>query len=166
MQNVLSRRIPQPLACVALCVLLLATVTVPAHAQGSVSFRTGPCVTPDSTPAVNLTDVVDAPEVRASLKPATGFPAYPSEIRRPGYEGQVVVAFIVDKHGKVDPRSVMVMSSTDPLLSRWACQATPGIAFYPAKDHGHPVASQTMLPFVYHGPPATDSAPQGHSPEK
>ena len=155
----------QPFTRLVCWALLLATVVVPLQAQQPAApFVTGPCSPPDSLAMASLSQVVSNPEVPPMQKSGQGLPDFPAEVQRAGYNGKVVVAFIVTAHGRVDPTSVVVMSSTDSRLSRWACKATPSIRFVPARDHGHAVTTQTMLPFIYHGPPAKDSTPQSHRP--
>ena len=145
--------------------LIFAALGVPLQAQQPATpFVTGPCSRADSAAIADLARTVDAPEVPPTLKPGMSLPPFPAEVHHAGYNGKVVVAFIVTAHGRVEPGSVMVMSSTDSVLSRWACKVTPGIRFNPAREHGHPVATQTMLPFVYHGPPAKDSASRSYHP--
>jgi outer membrane biosynthesis protein TonB len=104
-----------------------------------------------------LDSVTAHPEMPASLKRGTTLPPFPKAIMRPGYDAVVMVAFVVDDRGRVVPASVFVMSSTDPILSRWACKIVPDIRFNPAEERGRAVASQTSLPFVLHGPPVKDS---------
>ncbi|HEX5437801.1 MAG TPA: TonB family protein [Gemmatimonadaceae bacterium] len=130
-------------------------VALPLHAQQSTPvFLTGPCSRTDSARVVSLESVVASPEVAPMQKAGMRPPAAPSETQHAGYDGKVVVAFVVNAKGRVDPASVFVMSSSDSALSRWACRAAPDIQFSPARDHGHAVAAQAMLPFVFRGPPA------------
>lgn len=137
--------------------VLFALVAAPLQAQQSSASLTGPCTRTGSSSVISLKGIVDNPETPPMLKSGWHLPDFPAEVERPGYEGKVVVAFIVNDHGRVEPSSVVVMSSTDSLLSRWACKVIPGIRFEPARDHGHPVRTQAVMPFIYHGLPATDS---------
>lgn len=125
-----------------------------ASAQDSTKtmFLTGPC--PSSDSLADVSDVVDQPDRAPALEPGLVFPPYPESLRRPGYRGQVVAGFVVERSGKVRSGTVVILSSTDSRLSRWACDAVPQIRLDPARLHGRPVAAQVSLPFLYRGPPA------------
>lgn len=151
------QRTAQALARLVCQALLLAAVGVPLRAQQPATpFVTGPCSPADSVARRNLDHLVAAPEVPPTLKPGMMLPAFPAAVQRAGY-GKVVAAFVVDKHGRVNRTTVTVLSSTDSVLSRWACKVAPSIRFNPARDHGHAVATEAALPFIYHGPAAQDS---------
>ena len=94
----------------------------------------GPCVAagaawqaPPGTAAVPLDSVRAVPPL--------GQPRYPAALRRAGQGGKVVVSFVIDTAGRVDPRSARVTSSPDPALSAAVCDFLPR-ARYARRDGG------------------------------
>jgi TonB family protein len=149
-----SRSIP-PRARHYVALLLAAPALVgPATAQAQASapgFRTGFCVTPDTTSGTldpALSAVVSTPE-RAPVALPSPIPPYPDEVRRDGYRGSVVLAFVVDTLGRPVPTTAEVLESTDAALSRWACGAVRRLRYAPAQHEGRPVFAQAMQPFFY-----------------
>lgn len=134
------------------CAVLIGLVAVlvpglPGTAAGQDGFRTGMCRDADSTTAPDLSHVVSAPAEPPRL--LVGPPRFPDEVRRHGYRGQVVLALVVDTLGVPVPATAAIMSSTDPVLSRWACAAARVLRFTPARHDGGPVAAQAVQPFSY-----------------
>lgn len=75
--------------------------------------------------------------------------SYPADLQKAGVSGIVQVEFVVDKTGKVDPKSIKVVSSSVPQLSEAAKKAVAEIKFKPGQFKGQPVASVVLLPIVY-----------------
>jgi TonB family protein len=137
------RRLLLALACA------LALPLGRAGAQDSAAakpFLTGVC-SPDAF--IDPDSVVAEPEQAPTLPRGFMMPRYPESLHRPGYQGTVSAAFIVGADGVVRPGSVAVMTSTDSVLSRWACDAVPTIRFVPARHHGRTVMTQVVMPFTY-----------------
>lgn len=135
-------------AVVGLAVIPLVAVTRSAAGQAqSAEFRTGMCQNADSATAPDLSAVVEAPAVPPRL--LGGPPKYPTELHRDGYRGEVVLALVVDTLGVPVPGTAAVMSSTDPVLTRWACAAARVLRYAPARHEGRPVAAQVVQPFAY-----------------
>lgn len=65
------------------------------------------------------------------------------------YRGRVVVAFVVDTRGRVERETAVILESTDPRLSAWACENVSLLRFQPAVLAGKPVRAQTALPFQF-----------------
>jgi outer membrane biosynthesis protein TonB len=144
--------------------VLSMSLAAAAHAQAAEArggaFLIGMCVHSDS---LDTRPYVEQPQRAAAQKRGMHLPPFPEALRRPGWEGTVVAAFVVEVDGHVRPGSVAIISSDDPLLSEWACRAVPTMELYPARDDGHPVAAQALLPFTYRGPritPPADSVSQ------
>jgi TonB family protein len=111
-------------------------------------FLTGMCSASESSVASD--SIVDRPERPPSLAPGSEIPRFPDVLRRPGYDGTVVAVFVVDASGTVRPDAVAVMSSSDPILSAWACSVVPAMRFVPAWHDGRAVATEVRMPFRYH----------------
>ena len=141
----------------ALLLLLVPSLAVGAQqTQAAVPFLTGVCTTTDTV--ADLGQYVEQPEKPASIRPDIPIPPFPDTVHRAGYEGKVVVAFIVEANGHARPGKIAVVSSTDPVLSRWACTSIPKMRLEPARDHGKKVASQVILPFAYSVPAAAPAS--------
>jgi len=147
-------------------IALVATMACTANAQqpGSAPFLTGNCASRDSTAVPS--DYVENPERAASIRRDIPIPPFPDTVHRAGYEGKVVAAFIVDRDGRVRDGRVAVLSSTDAVLSRWACASIPKMRLEPARDHGKKVASQVILPFAYSVPADSSRSAKPQSYER
>lgn len=75
---------------------------------------------------------------------------YPSVLERAGVTGRVVVEFVVDTLGRVEPRTLRVVSSTHPAFDQAAIDAVLGTRFRPARVRGQPVRqlARQQLSFV------------------
>lgn len=92
----------------------------------------------------------DQVELPANPLPGMGAaPAYPDNLRKAGIGGRVLVEFIVDEQGKVDPESVNIVSSTHPLLSAAVRSAVVHARFAPAYTKGHVVRQVVQQPVVF-----------------
>lgn len=76
-------------------------------------------------------------------------PRYPEALRAASVEGRVVVRFTVDSTGRIDMRSVEVLSSTHDLFSRAVRDALPGFRFRPAQVGGRRVSALAEMPFEF-----------------
>jgi TonB family protein len=113
---------------------------------------------PDSVPVVPTIDDTQLGKTPPVEVPAT-FPGgqealaafmvkevkYPKKARRDGVQGQVVVAFIVDKDGSVT--DVQVARGVDPLLDAEAVRAVQAMPKWtPGTMNGRPVKVKYTLP--------------------
>jgi protein TonB len=75
---------------------------------------------------------------------------YPTVLERAGVTGRVVMEFVVDTLGRVEPRSLRVVSSTHPAFDQAARDAVLGTRFRPARARGLPVRqlARQQLSFV------------------
>jgi len=96
----------------------------------------------------------DEVDVVARLDSATMRPSYPDSLYRAGVGGRVVVEFVVDSSGAIDPASVDVMASSDPRFALAVRQALGLTRFVPAMRRGVRVRQVVQLPVEF-TPPAT-----------
>jgi TonB family protein len=148
--SLLPVRRPALLALLALSIAPLVRAALAQNEGTKPPFLTGMCTTPESD--LGLDSLVARPERPPAIAPGFRMAPFPDSLRAPGYEGTVETAFVVDVDGAVRAGTVAVMSSTDPALSRWACDAVPAMRFVPAQDGGRPVATQILVPFSYRIP--------------
>lgn len=96
---------------------------------------TGPVPTIDGDVYL-AAEVEDRPEVADASKCQ---PAYPPVMQSAGIPGKVVMQFVVNTDGKVDPTQFKVISSTHKAFEGPAKEAMLGCTFKPGKSRGQPV---------------------------
>jgi len=74
---------------------------------------------------------------------------YPPDLRSFGVSGEVVVRFVVDSTGRVQPGSVMVLRSSHPSFTRVVTEALRTMRFDPARIGGIPVPQVVEEPFTF-----------------
>ena len=70
-------------------------------------------------------------------------PRYPAALEAVGIEGQVMVEFVIDTMGKVQPPSIRIRESTHPNFAAAARAAVAGAIFRPAHLSAHAVRQLT-----------------------
>jgi TonB family protein len=90
---------------------------------------------------------VDKP---AALPRDVQAPAYPAALRQAGAEGEVMMQFVVDEQGRVEPKSEQTLKSTDPQLTAAVTTWLRDVQFTPAQAAGKPVAQMVQMPFEFH----------------
>jgi len=88
-------------------------------------------------------------DVPAAMRPGGASPRYPTVLRERGVEGRVVVQFVVDTAGRVEPGTVRVVSSPDDLFTAAVRAALPSLRFTPARAGGRAVRQLVELPFEF-----------------
>lgn len=76
-------------------------------------------------------------------------PRYPERLRAAGIDGHVVVRFTVDTTGRIDPRSIEVLESTDELFTQSVRRALDGFRFTPSMWRGRRVRAAAEMPFEF-----------------
>jgi periplasmic protein TonB len=80
---------------------------------------------------------------------ATSKPRYPESLRGAGVEGKVLIRFVVDTAGRIEPSSVQVLSATHPLFVQAVKAALGGFRFRPAEVAGRRVEATAEMPFEF-----------------
>jgi protein TonB len=70
-------------------------------------------------------------------------PRYPKHLEAAGLQGRVLVEFVIDTAGRVEPGSVRSLESTHPAFEEAAQEAMLRSLFEPARLSGHPVRQLT-----------------------
>jgi protein TonB len=99
-----------------------------------------------AAPGAFLLEQVDEPVVPV-YQPA---PRYPPALQQMGVSGRVVVLFVVDTLGTVEPGSWRVLSSTHPAFEAAAEEAILKSRFQPARIRGRPVRQLVQQPLSFH----------------
>ena len=76
-------------------------------------------------------------------------PVYPSRLRQQGVTGRVIVSFVVDTAGRVEPASVSVISATERDFVDPTLEAVRGSRFSPGLLAGCPVRVRIVQPVNY-----------------
>lgn len=99
-----------------------------------------------AAPGAFLLEQVDEPVVPV-YQPA---PRYPPALQQMGVSGRVVVLFVVDTLGTVEPGSWRVLSSTHPAFEAAAQEAILKSRFQPARIRGRPVRQLVQQPLSFY----------------
>ena len=75
--------------------------------------------------------------------------AYPAELLSEGAAGSVLVEYVVDARGVVEPETISVVSSTHPLFSAAAILAVKRATYNPAMKGGTAVRQIVLQPFSF-----------------
>ncbi len=111
-----------------------------AGVDSAGAFRPGPragAVYPVRT-------VEDAPELISH--PAV---RYPELLRQAGIEGRVVLEAVIDTAGHVEPGSLRVLSSSNPLFDAPAREVVGGSRYRPGRMDGRPVRVRVTVPVAF-----------------
>lgn len=79
-------------------------------------------------------------------------PQYPSILEQSRVTGHVLVQFIVDTTGRVDPSTIKVLQSSDALFSTAVLAILPRWRFYAAEAAGHRVRQIVQQPVNFRAP--------------
>jgi TonB family protein len=92
----------------------------------------------------------DSVDQRATLvDPGSLMVAYPPELIAEGPAGSVLVEYVVDAKGAVEPETISVVSSTHPLFSAAVILAVKRAVYNPAVKSGTPVRQVVLQPFSF-----------------
>lgn len=76
-------------------------------------------------------------------------PRYPDILRKAGVEGEVLVQFVVDTMGKVEPATFKTLKASHELFANAVREALPGMTFTPARLKGAKVRQLVQQPFSF-----------------
>ena len=91
----------------------------------------------------------DRVDETARLDSGSMVPSYPDTLYRLGVSGKVVVEFVVDTTGAVEPKSIDVLASSDPLFTLAVREALERARFEPARAGGRRVRQMVQMPFAF-----------------
>ena len=89
--------------------------------------------------------------------------AYPPELITQRLSGSVLLQFVVDTTGRVEPETISVVSSTHALFSASASLAVRNASYHPAMKAGKPVRQVILQPFEF--TPAGERTTEGSQPD-
>jgi TonB family protein len=88
-------------------------------------------------------------EKQATQRGHSAEPTYPVVLQRARVEGEATLQFIIDTTGRVDPRTIELVESTDFRFAEACREALPKMRFDPASVEGHKVRELVQLPFTF-----------------
>jgi periplasmic protein TonB len=88
-------------------------------------------------------------EMQMQLRETPKPPRYPERLRSAGIEGSVLVKFVVDTMGRVDPSSVEVLASTHDLFTAAVRETLTRLSFNPASDGTRKIRAAAIMPFQF-----------------
>ena len=105
-------------------------------------------------PCATDTDTTRSPlwtgtELMMQLREAPVPPRYPEALRRAGISGDVLVKFVVDTLGRVDPATIEIISSTHELFTAAVRESLAKLRFYPSQVANKRVPAAAMMPFHF-----------------
>lgn len=77
-------------------------------------------------------------------------PVYPDFLRSAGTEGEVMVQFVVNESGRVEPGTVKILHSSNAAFTAAVKAALPQMRFSAARVGGQKVQQLVQLPFEFH----------------
>ena len=106
---------------------------------------------PDSMAPVDLQGVLthDQVDLAARLDTASAGPHYPDSLYQAKTPGRVVVEFVVDTAGRVEPATIDVLASSHPLFTQAVREALLAAHFQAAWSKGRRVRQFVQLPFSF-----------------
>jgi protein TonB len=130
---------------------------VPTSADFSEIRSHGPgdrCVGPCPRVGLGAAGDGEAPvwavnDIMMQLREAPVPPRYPEQLRRAGVDGSVLVKFVVDTLGRIDPASVEVLRSTHDLFTVAVRESLARLRFRPAIVGARKVPAAAVMPFQF-----------------
>lgn len=101
----------------------------------------------DSTSMSTVLSVTQVDEAAIAIhQPA---PRYPPVLQTAGVEGRVMVQFIIDTTGHMEPASFRILETTNPGFNAAAEETLQKSVFRPARVRGAPVRQRTVQAIVF-----------------
>jgi len=137
-------------SCCAVVACLGALACTASHVSSKQIQEVRPIPTScASAPGADST-VFDSSQVTERAAPrSVPKPEYPAEARNKKIQGRTVISAVVDADGSVEPSSVTVTTSANPLLDAEARRLVAATTFWPACHDGAAVRSRIVVPLDF-----------------
>jgi TonB family protein len=122
---------------------------VDAPLVASTEFTPSPASPTQQATAGDAADRARRRTARAVLPADNPAPEYPRDLERRRIEGRVVAEFLVDAKGRVDTRTLRIVSSTDERFSQAVRDVLPRLRFLPAVSDGVKSEDWVEMPFRF-----------------
>lgn len=141
---------------------MVAPVTVPASIPAA-SVDPGPATASEPSIGGPVSSTAPEPGIGSGTGPLTAFevdrpvralsssraPVYPDVLRSRGIEGEVFARFVVDENGRVDMKTIEVITASSPAFSTAVRFSLERARFYPAEAAGRRVAQLVEQHFQF-----------------
>ncbi|MBA3656087.1 MAG: energy transducer TonB [Gemmatimonadaceae bacterium] len=123
------------------------TVVGPVFSR-AYAFASGAQVqtSPDSTRAYFEFQVTEPVEIQRWDPPS-----YPDSLKRRKIEGNVLISFVVNPSGSIEPKSVKVLRTSHPGFAKAVLATIPAAQFRAAQLKGRPVRQHVQQEFIFAG---------------
>jgi TonB family protein len=101
-------------------------------------------ITPSSDALYTSAIVEEQPDLLAGPKPV-----FPQILLQAGIKGRVMVQAVIDTTGHIEPNSIKILSSPNPLFNSGVIDALRRSVFRPARVHGRAVRVLIQLPYDF-----------------
>jgi protein TonB len=109
-----------------------------------------PPVMPPGEPVYDVGSVEDPPELRNRRDVIRILERnYPPVLRDAGVSGDVILSFIVDREGRVEPASIQAVNSADPQFVEAARRVAERMRFRPGRVRNEPVRTSVQVPVSF-----------------
>jgi TonB family protein len=125
-------------------VLLAMATALSRNREAARASGSGTGGEPDAVAAEMLAELprmLNRPEILRMLSRL-----YPRSLKRSGAQGEVMVSFVIGVDGRVEMRTIRILSTTHPELVVPSLHAAERMRFRPARLHGAPVRVRASLP--------------------
>ncbi len=107
-------------------------------------------VTPPGEQVYDVSSVDEPPELRNRRDLSRALERnYPPVLRDAGISGDVILSFIVDREGRVEPGSVQVLNNADPQFVEAARRVSERMRFRPGRVRNEPVRTIVQVPVSF-----------------
>jgi protein TonB len=105
---------------------------------------------PAGDPVYDVGSVEDPPELRNRRDVIRILERnYPPVLRDAGVSGDVILTFIVDREGRVEPASIQAVNSADPQFVEAARRVAERMRFRPGRVRNEPVRTSVQVPVSF-----------------
>lgn len=122
---------------------------VRAPVVGSTDFTPSPASRREQSTTRTAAGQLRGITVHAVLPADNPAPQYPPELLGRRMEGRVVAEFVVDERGRVDTRTLRIISSTHERFSEAVRDVLPSLRFIPAESDGVRTEERVEMPFRF-----------------
>lgn len=74
---------------------------------------------------------------------------YPDELRSAGLTGTVRASYVIESNGRVNPNTIIIVSSTHTAFTQAVCVAVPRLVYEPALNLGQPIRAVHNQVFTF-----------------
>ena len=125
-------------------------VPEPPRQDSAPVFAPPPVTLPPAEGVYDIASVEKVPELRNRRDvERVARRAYPEFLRDAGGSSEVIVSFVIDRDGRVEPGSIQVLNDVQPAFGDAARSVAERMRFRPAELRGERVRSRVQVPITF-----------------